>query len=159
MLIYTQDPSNSILPLPSQGQTFTPTGTSTATARHLGGTPASVVTASFTATSTPVDWSSLVNSNFPGPPSLNQGTNITFSNMTALNQTFSNITTIIPRSLFGRLLHGRGPTLPAVVDWRSRWGLNWITTIQVSTLSLFIPMLVQLYSMSFFWSTMMSETP
>lgn len=130
MLIFTKDPSSSILPLPSQGQTFVPTGTTTATTTHpLGGTPSTSSTA--TSTAIPVDWSSVVTSNFPGPPALNQGTNVTFSNMTALNQTFSNITTIIPRSLFGRLLHGRGPPLPAVVDWRSRWGLNWITTIQV----------------------------
>jgi hypothetical protein len=131
VLTFPKDPSNSTLPLPSQGQTFVPTGTITATATHpLGGTPLTSSTA--TSTAVPVDWSSIVTSNFPGPAALNQGTNVTFSNMTALNQTFLNITTIIPRSLFGRLLHGRGPALPAVVDWRSRSGLNWITTIQVS---------------------------
>jgi hypothetical protein len=141
ILTFKKDTANATLPLPSQGQTFAPTGTSTVTVHPLGGTPASAITASFTATSTPVDWSSLIISNFPGPAPLNINTNVTFSNMTALNQTFTNITTIIPRSLFGRLLHGRGTPLPAVVDWRNRWGLNWITTIQVSLLSLFFSML------------------
>lgn len=89
-----------------------------------------------TQTFVPLIWEQVVTSDpFAGPPPLPDGTNgvvanVTFTNSTAapgLSLNFTQEAEVVKKRFWSLTKRA----LPTVVDWRSKWGINWLASIQV----------------------------
>jgi C1A family cysteine protease len=123
------------MPSPTRGGVLTnpvSTAAPTSTPGALGALPFQN-NSSFFATIAPINWDSIITSSNPGPIdvlNLPGGSNSTYyvTHTNSSTSSFRNGTSSQFPTVVDPKLHGRA--IPSSVDWRNRWGLNWLTTIQ-----------------------------